>query len=193
MLNGETPYIQVITNSDDHIHRETPIDANSQSQGEEHERDLVNVVSQSTRPTKTSVKLEPWSQTIKDTSYEGPGDHILEGKLALEHVCNNHLADRIRVEQTDEHDKWDKMSLENDRLQTKAYQALPGHRAEYKDDSSVHHVPFIPGKLIQHIRDECMMFNAKRAEHGLLPKASAAKESGDGIDDTESQDSFDRA
>lgn len=70
---------------------------------------------------------------------------------------------------------------------------IPLEGIEDKDKATVDHVPFIERQIVDVIGNEIMVRNAQGLEHGLLPKATAAFDTSNGIDDAEGQNTFDRS
>ena len=62
-----------------------------------------------------------------------------------------------------------------------------------KDKTAINHVPFIEGQIIDVIGDEVVVRYAQGLKHRLLPETTTAFDSSKGIDDAESQNTFDRS
>lgn len=56
---------------------------------------------------------------------------------------------------------------------------------EDKDKATVDHVPFIEGQIVDVIGDEIVVCYAQGLEQGLLPEATAAFDTSNGINDAE--------
>lgn len=70
---------------------------------------------------------------------------------------------------------------------------IPLEGIEDEDKATVDHVPFIERQIVDVIGDEIVVCNAQGLEHRLLPKATAAFDTSNGIDDAEGQNTFDRS
>lgn len=70
---------------------------------------------------------------------------------------------------------------------------VPLEGIEHKHKTTVDHVPFIERQIVDVIGNEIVVGNAQGLEHRLLPKATAAFDTGNGIDDAEGQNAFDRS
>lgn len=63
----------------------------------------------------------------------------------------------------------------------------------HKHDSAINHKPLGEGKVVDVVRDEVIFWDFEGLEHGLLPVASTAFDSRDGINDAKGQNAFDRS
>lgn len=57
---------------------------------------------------------------------------------------------------------------------------------------TINHVPFREREVVDVFGDEAVFREAEGLKHGLLPVTTAAFDAGDGIDDAQGEDAFDR-
>ena len=70
---------------------------------------------------------------------------------------------------------------------------LPLESVKDKDDAAIYHVPLVEGHIVEIIGDKAVVGNAKCLKHGLLPEATSAHYSSDGVNDAERENAFNRA
>lgn len=71
VLDGQAPDIKIIADGDNDINNEAAIHTSSRSEHHEHEGNLVNTVTKSTRPADPKMLLEDGPQRVDDTESEG--------------------------------------------------------------------------------------------------------------------------
>jgi len=109
VLDGQAPNVQVVTDCGDNIMHETPVDAKSQTEHQEHKRYLVDVVTEHTVP-----QTKPTCETVDNRSRQRDEQDILERELILYKMSDNHLADAVGVDDACEYDERNEMLVEDD-------------------------------------------------------------------------------
>lgn len=70
---------------------------------------------------------------------------------------------------------------------------LPANGVEDQHNTAIHHVPLVPSKIVEDIRDESEFRNTHTSKHRLLPEAATAQISGKRVDNAEREDALDWA
>jgi hypothetical protein len=68
---------------------------------------------------------------------------------------------------------------------------LPRNSVEYKNNTSINHVPFVPSQVVHNRGYEVVLLKTETLEHGLLPEAATPQVSREGIDDTKGYNALD--
>jgi len=88
---------------------------------------------------------------------------------------------------------WALWELMFDILQSMQFKNVPADGVENEHDATVDHIPFVPGQLVNGVRDEVVIWNADARKERLLPETTTSKVSSRSVDNAEGQDAFDRA
>lgn len=117
ILYRQAPDVKVIADSPDDIDNKASVNSHSQTQTHEDEGHLVNVVTQGAGPTNSDMRLQPWTQRVKDTVDERVDQHIATRKAGLDEMGGDDTADRVRVDKTGVEDKGYEMLMQYQRLE----------------------------------------------------------------------------
>ena len=222
MLDGQTPNVKVVADSDNDINDKAAVHTDSKTQAGEHEGNLVLSITQSTRPAETDVLLQERPQTVNDTEEQRQDQHVRHGEGRLGQMSSDHLADRVGVDKTDIEDERHKVLAQNDRLkeevggndgpgkeegsqtvkredgvllaQTTSSHDVHGaqHSVEDQHRTTLDHVPVRPGQVVDDIRDDSKTRYAQTSEHGLVPEAATTNVAGECVYEAEDDDALNR-
>lgn len=100
MLNLQTPYVQVVTNCNNHIKDEAAVYSDAKSKTHENKRDLV-CRTQSAWPSIAEFVLQPGANAVDNAKEEGREQYVLIREPAFREMSGDDLADRIGVDEAD--------------------------------------------------------------------------------------------
>ena len=129
MLDGQTPYIEIVTNRSDNVmltrisfvsrklrrstYNEATVDTKTQAHQHEDKSDLIRPKSQGAWP-----ESQFWSQRVDNCKAQRKSKDVMHGELViLSQMCNDHLANGVCVEQTSIENERYEMVIKDDRLQ----------------------------------------------------------------------------
>ena len=52
---------------------------------------------------------------------------------------------------------------------------IPRNSVKHEHNSSIDHVPFVPCQIVQHLRNESLLFHSETLDHGALPETTSTK------------------
>lgn len=113
MLDSQTPNVQIIAYSHNDVHDKAPVDSNTQAKTREHERDLVDILSQRAWPTESKGLLQTRAKCIDNPKGQREGDDILVRKVHHDKVGSDDLAHAVGVDQADVEDEWDQVVIQD--------------------------------------------------------------------------------
>lgn len=223
VLDGQAPDVEIVANSDDDIDYKAAVDADGHAQHGEHEGDLVDVVAEGTRPTKAKALLQDWAERVAHAEADRDTENVPVGKVHLDQVSRDHLADAVGVDESSKDDEGDKVVVEDSGLEVKVHEdegpdGEEGAEAEestagtvapsaasaddveggldgveHEDDSTLDHVPLSEGHLVDIVGDAHGVRKTNPAEHALLPEVTTAHDAGEDVNKDDGQNTFNGA
>ena len=139
VLDGQAPDVEVVADGGDDADDEAAVDPDREAEAQEHERDLVEAVAQRARPAEADAATEPGAGAVEHAVEERQEHYVVVGELLLEHVREDDLRDRLRVEQADEENEGDEVVVQDRRLQVEVggYQGPGVEEGEVAEEGAV--------------------------------------------------------
>lgn len=221
ILDSQAPNIQIITNRPNDIHDKAAMDTHGKSQTHEHECHLVNIVTQGARPTNTNMALQPGTRGINDGVDQRIDKHVSTREPGFREMRDNHSTNGIRVHESGVEDERNEMVVQDNRLQVEICRdegpcsceseetvegvtgvlaasatgfhdvVCAGNGAVDQYDTTVDHVPFVPGEVVDGVGDHGVRLDADGLEERALPETATADGGREAVDDAEGYDAFD--
>ena len=197
-------------------YHKSPINPKPKPKQQQHELKLIQI-----RPNDTRPQPQPRSKAIRHPERQRQNQHVPVRKRRLDEVRHDHLADRVRVDESDEQDERDEVVVPDLRVEAQvrgdqapgaegreqaeewavrglAALAPHGHDvgdagccAEEEHDPAVHEPPVRERHVVHCVWEEREVRDAQGREHRVVPKAAAALDCCEEVDDAEGQDAFD--
>jgi len=202
-------------NNDIDDKRAVNTDREAQAQEHKRDVVFPTVRAQSARPADTDVLSQLRTGGVEDGVQKRQDEDVVHRKRGLGQVRGDHLADGVGVDKADVEDKGHEVCVQDCRVEaqirddkrpgpeerdeaeqgrkrvlaTSASGAEDVQRAgdgvEDEDQAAVEHVPFVPGEVVESVREEGGLGETEGREHRLLPEGGSAFYSGEGVDDAQ--------
>lgn len=131
ILDSQAPDIQVIANRPDDIHHKAPIHAHSETQAQEHKRNLVYTIAQRAWPAHIAQPAQiepinvgvrqmfakPWPEAVNGGKEQGEDEDVGAGEGGFAEVSGDHAADAECVDESNVEDEGHKVLVQDDGLQ----------------------------------------------------------------------------
>lgn len=194
------------------------VDANAQAQAHENKSNLSSF-----RGKEAVPKAHPRTDDIDDGADERGDKDVLVGKVLLHEMRDDHLADRVGVDEADEQRKRDKVMTQDCRLEAQvrndhdpgaegreqteewfhgALAALAAHAVHVHDaddgveeqhQGAVDDIPRREGEVVDRCGDQRGFRDSHTWEHGVVPEAATAFEGGNHVDEADGENALDGA
>lgn len=119
VLDGQAPDVEIITNGDNNVNNEASVDTDTHAEHQEHESHLVDITTQSTGPTVTSLLQEDRAQRVDDAKNKRKAKNIPEGESEVDQVSGNNSTDAVGIDEASKERKGDEMVGADARLEGK--------------------------------------------------------------------------
>jgi len=113
ILNSQAPNIQIITDGPDDVNNEASVHTNRKTKAHEDERNLIDIVAQSTRPANADVSLQEWTERVCDAVNKRIDEDVAARETGLGEMRDDHAAYGIGVDETCVENEWHEMMAED--------------------------------------------------------------------------------